>query len=87
MRQSTQMSADADSLKDVPVELFLSVAQKLADHLPTQTLPLKQEVGHAHWSVGNKVSLDQILDSFFWFPGDKGVKRETKRKGVRTQST
>lgn len=35
MRQSTQMSADADSLKDVPVELFLSVAQKLADHLPT----------------------------------------------------
>lgn len=68
----------ANSLEDISVELFLSVTQELANHLPTQAFPLEQEVGHTHWSVWNKVSLYQILDAFFWFPGDTGEGRETE---------
>lgn len=60
----------ANSLKDIPVKLFLSVAQELANHLPTQAFPLEQEVSHTHRRVWNKVSLYQILDAFFWFPRD-----------------
>lgn len=77
----TQTSLAANSLEDIAVELFLSVTQELANHLPTQAFPLEQEMGHTHWSVWNKVSLYQILDAFFWFPGETGVgrKRETER--------
>jgi len=68
------------SLKNIPVELFLSVTQELANHLPTQAFPLEQEVGHTHRSVWNKVSLYQILDAFFWFPGDTGKSKESETK-------
>lgn len=48
-------------------------------------------MGHTHRSVGNKVSLYQILDAFFWFPGKNEDGREgdterQKRKKVKTQS-
>ena len=82
----------ANSLKNITVELLLSVTQELANHLSTQAFPLQQEVGHTHWSVWNKVPLNQILDAFFWFPGDtvegreRVRQRETNKGGVRTQS-
>lgn len=59
----------ANSLEHISVELFLSVTQELSNHLSTQAFPLEQEVGHTNWSVWDKVSLYQILDAFFWFPG------------------
>lgn len=67
------------SLKNIPVELLLSVTQELANHLPTQAFPLEQEVGHTHWGVWNKVSVYQILDAFFWLPRDTGKERERLR--------
>lgn len=70
----------ANSLKDISVELFLSVSQELANHLPTQAFPLKQEVSHTHWSIWNKISLYQILDAFFWFPGDTEKSKEKERQ-------
>lgn len=86
----TQTLLVRNSLKDISVELFLSVSQELANHLPTQAFPLEQEVGHTHRSLWNKVSLYQILDAFFWFSGDtgegRGRERDKKRKKLKTQS-
>ena len=59
--------------------MLLSVTQELANHLPTQALPLKQEVGNTHRGVWDKISLYQILDAFFWFPGDTGEGNEKDR--------
>lgn len=84
----TQTLLIGNSLKDISVELFLSVSQELANHLPTQAFPLEQEVGHTHRSLWNKVSLYQILDAFFWFSGDigEGRGRERDKKG-RSEDT
>lgn len=48
-------------LQDVSVEGLLAVAEELSDHLPTQALPLQQEVGHADGRVGDEASRDQEL--------------------------
>lgn len=93
LQKRTQARSAADSLEDIPVELFLPVTQELANHLPTQAFPLEQEVCHTHRSVWNKVSLYQILDAFFWFPTDRKEwrrrdqkKREARSEWVRTHS-
>lgn len=82
-QKSTPAWSAADSLEDIPVELFLPITQELANHLPTQAFPLEQEVGHTHRSVWNKVSLYQILNAFFWFPRDTGKSRERETKKER----
>lgn len=82
------------SLKNISVELFLTVAKELANHLPTQAFPLQEEVGNTHRSVRDVASLNQILDPLFWLPTDTGkrkkISREThthiQKKGVRIQS-
>lgn len=48
-------------LQDVSVERFLAVAEELSDHLPTQALPLEQEVGHADGRVGDESPRNQEL--------------------------
>lgn len=55
-------------LQDISVKLFLSIAKKFSNHLPTQTLPLQQEVGHTNRCVRDEPPLSQILDALFWFP-------------------
>lgn len=61
------------SLQHVPVELLLSVAQKLANHLSAQPFPLKQEVSHANRGVRDEPPLRQVLNTFLWLSG-----RDTK---------
>lgn len=83
-------SLAGNSLEDVTVELLLPVSKELANHLPTQALPLEQEVGHAHRSVRNKVPFDQILNSLLWFPaetheGEGERQRELQRKNTNKQ--
>lgn len=48
-------------LQDISVEGLLAVAEELSDHLPTQALPLQQEVGHTDGGVGDEASRDQEL--------------------------
>ena len=55
-------------LQDIPVELFLSIAEKLPDHLPAQALPLQKEVRDTDRRVGDEPSLSQVLNAFFWLP-------------------
>lgn len=59
-----------NSLQHISVELFLSVAQELADHLPAEALALQQEVGHPHWRVRHKATFDEVLDTLLRLPGD-----------------
>ena len=71
--------AEGHLLQNVPVELLLSVAQELPNHLPAQALPLQQEVGDAHRGVRDKVPVDQILDPLLWLPGDTAGGGRRKR--------
>lgn len=58
-----------NSLEHVSVELFLPVAQELADHLPAEAFALQQEVCHPHWRVRHKAAFDEVLDALLRFPG------------------
>lgn len=62
-------NVDQYSLQNIPVELLLSVTQKLANHLPAQPFPLEQEVSHADGGVGDEPPLRQVLNAFLWLPG------------------
>lgn len=59
---------DSYLLQDIPVELFLSIAEELPDHLPAQALPLQEKVSHTDRRVGDEPPLSQVLDAFFWLP-------------------
>lgn len=56
------------SLKDVSVELFLSVAQKLSNHLAAESLSLQEKMSHSNRGVWDKAPFNEILDPFFRFP-------------------
>lgn len=56
-------------LQDISVEGLLAVAEELADHLPTQALPLQQEVGHADGCVRDEASRDQKLEALVGVSG------------------
>lgn len=57
-----------NSLQHVSVELFLPVAQELADHLPAEAFALQQEVRHPHWRVRHKAAFDEVLDALLRLP-------------------
>lgn len=73
-----------NSLKHISVELFLPVAQELADHLPAEAFALQQEVGHPHWSVRHKAALDEVLDALLRLP--RGGTRDRLSPGCPTPS-
>lgn len=64
----TADGGESHLLEDVSVELLLPIAQKFSDHLPAQSLPLKQEVSHADRCVGDESPLSQVLDALLWLP-------------------
>lgn len=72
-------------LKNISIELLLSVTKELANHLPTQAFTLKKEFSNSQWSVRHNVLFYQILDPFFWFPRDtgKGKKQQETNKEKR----
>lgn len=62
-------------LQDVPVELFLAVAQELPDHLAAEALALEQEMCHPNGRVRDETPRDQELDPFVWISGREGQGR------------
>lgn len=67
-------------LQDISVEGFLAVAEELSDHLPTQALPLQQEVGHADGRVRDEASRDQKLEALVGVSGTRQT-LERRRSG------
>lgn len=74
------------SLKNISVELFLSVAKEFANHLPTQAFPLQEEVGNTHRSVRDVASFNQILDPLFWLPRDTGKRNKYQERHTHTHA-
>lgn len=67
VRKRPQTSEVLDSREDVLVEL-LPASQKLSNHLSAQSFSLQDEPSDAHWCVGHKAPLYQVLDPLFWLP-------------------
>lgn len=70
------------SLQDVSVEGLLAVAEELPDHLPTQALPLQQEVGHADGCVRDEAPGDQELEALV---GVSGTSKTLEGRRITTE--
>lgn len=55
-------------LKYISVELFLAIAQKLANHLSAEAFSLQEEVCNTNRGIRNESTLNQILYTFLRFP-------------------
>ena len=55
-------------LEHVLVEVFLQVAEVLADHLLAQTLARDEELGDCARAEVDEPVLHQVADTFLWLP-------------------
>lgn len=62
-------------LQDIPVELFLAVAQEFTNHLAAESLALEQKVCHPDGCVWDEATGDQELNPFVRISGREGHKR------------